>query len=133
MPAGRISDAIFSNPDLLPTISTLAGYETPTDRIIDGVDQSELLLGKSETGATEEFYYFSQDELHGLRKGKWKLLLPNRKKFYGYVDDRGTGAVELYDLDSDIGETRNLAGQHSKVVERMLAHAKAFEWPAGWR
>ena len=47
------------------------------------------MLGKSEKGAAEEFYYFCQNELHGVRRGNWKLLLPNRKKFYGYVDDKG--------------------------------------------
>ena len=63
MPAGRVSDAIFSTLDFLPTFATLAGYEAPTDRIIDGVDQTDLLLGKSESGAREDFYYFCQNEL----------------------------------------------------------------------
>ena len=129
VPAGRVSDAIFSTLDFMPTFATLAGYEVPTDRIIDGVDQTELLLGRSERGARDDFYYFCQNELHGVRQGKWKLLLPNRKTFYGYVDDKGSGEMELYDLDADVGETRNVAGQHPEVVEQMVQHAQAFQWP----
>ncbi len=129
VPAGRVSDAIFSTLDFMPTFATLAGYEVPTDRIIDGTDQTELLLGESELGARDDFYYFCQNELHGVRRGKWKLLLPDRKKFYGYVDDRGSGGIELYDLNSDPGETKNLAKQRPEIARQMVKHAKAFQWP----
>ena len=129
VPKGRVSGAIFSTVDFMPTFATLVGYKIPTDRIIDGVDQTELLLGKSETGARDDFYYFCRNELHGVRKGKWKLILPNRKTFYGYVDDKGSKAIELYDLNSDIGETKNSAEDHPKIVEQMLKHARAFRWP----
>ncbi|HUV67940.1 MAG TPA: sulfatase [Sedimentisphaerales bacterium] len=126
---GHISDAIFSTLDFLPTFATLTGYETPTDRIIDGVDQTDLLLGKSEKGAREDFYYFCRNEMHGVRKGKWKLILPNRKEFYGYVKDRGSKGIELYDLDSDVGEKRNLTQEYPEIVQQMLARAQAFRWP----
>ena len=129
VPAGRVSDAIFSTLDFMPTFATLAGYAAPTDRIIDGTDQSELLLGKSETGARDEFFYFCQSELHGVRRGKWKLLLPDLQKFYGYVDDKGSGESELYDLNADRGETKNLAEQHPEIVAEMVALAKAFPLP----
>ncbi|MHC4402598.1 MAG: sulfatase family protein, partial [Planctomycetota bacterium] len=122
VPAGRVSDAVFSTLDFMPTFATLAGYEVPADRIIDGADQTELLLGKSELGAREDFYYFCQNELHGVRRGKWKLLLPDRKKFYGYVDDKGSGEIELYDLDSDKGETKNLAKQQPEIARQMVEH-----------
>lgn len=49
VPAGRVSDALFATIDLLPTFGYLAGFEVPQDRIIDGVNQADLLLGKSET------------------------------------------------------------------------------------
>ncbi len=126
---GRISNAIFSTLDFLPTFATLTGYEMPTDRIIDGVDQTELLLGKSEKGTRNDFYYFCRNELQGVRKGKWKLILPHLKEFYGYVKDRGSKGIELYDLESDVGEKRNLAQQYPEIVRQMLAHAQAFRWP----
>lgn len=129
VPAGRVSSAIFSTLDFMPTFATLAGFEPPADRIIDGVDQTNLLLGKTEQGARDNFYYFTRNEMHGVRQGKWKLLLAGRKDFYGYVKDRGSQDVELYNLESDIGEKKNLASEHPEVVEEMLALAKAFRWP----
>jgi len=129
VPAARVSDAIFSTVDFMPTFAALAGYEVPKDRIIDGVDQTALLLGKSEKGARDHLYYLCRNELHGVRKGKWKLLVANRKNYYGYVKDRGSSETELYNLESDIGEKRNLAGQHPEIVSEMLELIKAFQWP----
>ena len=51
VPAGRVSDAIFATIDFLPTFATLAGFKVPDDRRIDGIDQTDLLLGKRETGS----------------------------------------------------------------------------------
>lgn len=115
VPAGRMSNALFASLDFLPTFAKLVGAEPPSDRIIDGFDQSELLLGRSERGARDHFHYFSQNELHAVRLGKWKLVLPDRKVFYEYVKDRGSNKIELYDLASDIGETRNLARENPMI------------------
>lgn len=122
--AGRTSHAIFSSIDLMPTFATMAGFELPDDRIIDGVDQTELLLGTNRDGNRDHLHYFSNDYLHGVRQGKWKLLLPDRKDYRGYVKDVGTDGIELYDLVSDIGETSNLAEENPEIVARLqsLAH-----------
>ena len=130
VPAGRVSDAIFSTVDFMPTIANLAGYKVPKDRIIDGFDQTALLFGDSVKGDRDHFYYFCRNTLHGVRKGRWKLLLANRKNYYNYVKDTGSNEMELYDLKSDIGEKRNLARQHPEVVEELLNLVRAFQWPA---
>lgn len=129
VPAGRVSDAIFASLDFLPTLGALAGCRPSADRIIDGVDQSELLAGKSDLGARNVYHYFCQNELQAVRKGPWKLHLPNHRVFYGYVDDRGSGELELYNLKSDIGESKNLAKEHPEVVEDLLRLSRSFEWP----
>jgi arylsulfatase A-like enzyme len=129
VPAGRDSDAIFASIDFLPTFGALAGYQAPTDRIIDGVDQSALLLGKSDRGARNEYHYFCQNELQAVRKGRWKLHLPNHKVYYGYVKDRGSGQTELYDLASDIGETQNLAKERPDIAADLLKLSQSFVWP----
>lgn len=129
VPAGRVNDAIFSTLDFLPTFGNLARYPTPTDRIIDGVDQTDLLLGTSETGARDQYLYFCQNEMHAVRKGPWKLILPDRKKFYGYVKDKGSSQLELYNLRSDISERKNLASEKPEIVEDLLKSSKAFQWP----
>jgi arylsulfatase A-like enzyme len=129
IPAGRTSDALFASIDFLPTFAKLTGFAVPRDRIIDGVDQTALLLGQSDGGAREHFHYFSQNELHAVREGSWKLILPNRKVFYPYVKDRGTEGAELYQLDRDIGEMKNVADANPDVVKRLTALAQNFEWP----
>ncbi|MHC4520729.1 MAG: sulfatase-like hydrolase/transferase, partial [Planctomycetota bacterium] len=130
VPAARVSNAIFSTVDFMPTLAELAGCEVPKDRIIDGVDQTALLLGTSEAGARDHIYYFCQNEMHGVRKGKWKLLLPNRRRYYNYVKDTGSSEMELYNLESDLGEKHNLAGQHPEIVSEMLELVRDFRWPA---
>jgi len=129
VPADRTSDAIFATIDFLPTFSELAGCKIPGNRIIDGVDQTDLLVGKSKLGNRDDYFYFCKGELHAVRKGKWKVILPGRKKFYGYVKDKGTQQAELYDLEADIAEAKDLAKTHPKVIEDLLGHARSLRLP----
>jgi len=111
VPVGRENDAIFATIDFMPTFANLCGFEVPEDRRIDGMDQTDLLLGKRETG--REHFYFNRA---GVRKGKWKYLKPDAH-FHGYaVDDSRKKVDELYDLEADLGERTNLADQHPKIV-----------------
>jgi arylsulfatase A-like enzyme len=107
---------------------SLAGAKLPKDRDIDGKNQSSLLLGKSDKGARDEFYYFSMGALHGVRSGKWKMLRKTRLYPRSYVQDKGPGEVELFDLEADIGETKNLASEHPGIVKELRAKMKAA-WP----
>ena len=117
VPAGRVSDAIFSTLDFMPTFAKLAGFKVPADRVIDGVDQTDLLLGKSEKGNRETFVFRN----NGIRKGKWKYLKA-KHNVYGYARDTTRKEVEeLYDLEADLGETENLAAQHPKIVAELKA------------
>ena len=129
VPADATSDAIFATIDFLPTFAALTGFEVPADRLIDGVNQTELLLGKSKRGARNDYAYFCQGELHGVRRGQWKLFKANRKKFYGYVDDKGSADIELYNLNRDIGEKSNIAADHADVVKELLEVVEAFPMP----
>ena len=129
VPAGRTSDSIFATIDFLPTLASLTRFEVPSDRLIDGVDQTELLLGESDEGARDNYVYFSKGELHGVRQGRWKLLKADRKQHYGYVDDKGSGEIELYDLKDDLGESTNQADSHPEIVQRLLDFANEFPLP----
>jgi len=129
VPAKRTSDAIFSTIDFLPTFARLANVEIPGDRIIDGVDQTDLLHGKSDAGARNDFFYFCKNELHAVRQDNYKLVLPNRKQFYGYVKDKGSQEFELYDLSADIGERNNLQSSQTEIVEALKKHAASFVMP----
>jgi len=127
VPAGRVCDSIFASIDFLPTFANLAGCKEkiPTDRTLDGVDQTDLLLGKSK-GNRDHYYYFRAQELQCVRQGNWKLRLPNLKSFHGYVKDRGSQEIELYDLNSDLGEKNNVAAANPKIVAKLKQLAEDF-------
>ena len=122
VPAGRVSDAIFATIDFMPTFANLCGFKVPDDRRLDGIDQTDLLLGKRETGR-KHFYYRDA----GVRQGKWKYLKPNAF-FHGYAreDDRKK-VDELYDLEADLSETKNLAGNYPEKIEELKALMKKIE------
>ena len=115
--AGKTSDALFATVDFMPTFASLAGFEVPNDRKIDGVDQTSLLLGTNKQGNRTNYYY----QGNGVRQGKWKYLVANQK-VYGYARDMDRPLVEeLYNLDRDIGETNNLASRYPEKVEMLKA------------
>lgn len=122
VPAGRVSDAIFATVDFMPTFAALSDFQLPKDRRIDGVDQTELLFGKSKSGR-ENFYFHDA----GIRQGKWKYLKANAH-FYGFaVEDDRKKTEELYDLETDIGERVNLAAKYPEKVSELNALMRSVE------
>ena len=122
VPAGQESAAIFASVDFMPTFAKLCGFEIPNDRRIDGIDQTDLLLGKRKTG--RDYFYFDNA---GVRRGKWKYLKANAH-FYGYAleDDRAK-VEELYDLEADLGEQNNLAEKFPAKVSELKMLMKLIE------
>ncbi len=135
--AGRVSDEIVASIDLYPTFAALAGAELPKDRAIDGIDQSAFLLGTSEASARDHFFYYAGTHLHAVRSGKWKLVRqrqarPGHLGWWARMIDR-VPETALYDLDTDIGETTNVAAEHAEVVARLEsligeARAELGDW-----
>ncbi|KAG5262601.1 hypothetical protein AALO_G00276830 [Alosa alosa] len=50
IPANTTSGALLSGLDIFPTLLSLAGVDPPKDRKIDGIDMTDILLGKTDTG-----------------------------------------------------------------------------------
>lgn len=122
VPAGRVSDGVFATIDFLPTFASLCGFKVPDDRRIDGIDQTKLLLGETETGR-KHFYFHDA----GVRMGKWKYLKP-KAFFHGYAREDGRKQeAELYDLSADLGEQTNLASQHPDKVAELHALMESIE------
>jgi arylsulfatase A-like enzyme len=70
IPSGSVSSEIIATIDILPTVTKLAGQQVPQDRIIDGYNISNILLGKAKAKSPHETLYYEKD---GVRQGKWKL------------------------------------------------------------
>ena len=134
IPAGIVCDEIASTMDMLPTLAKLAGGKTPTDRVIDGHDISALMHGeRGAASPAEAFFYYQHTHLQAVRSGKWKLHLPRpanppwTPNWARHIDAEDVFDIEepmLFDLDSDIGESHDVAVEHQEVVGRLLEFAE---------
>jgi len=70
---GSTSYAMFSIMDFLPTFTRILGGKIPTDRPIDGVDQTDVLLGKSQLGHRKSLLTFIGPELVAARWKQWRF------------------------------------------------------------
>ena len=104
--------------DFLPTILELAGVKQPRNLILDGVSITSLLDGGSELSREAIYWhlpvYFESWGYPDARDPHWRLTPSGaiRSGRWKLIENFEDWSVELYDLESDIGETRNLAGSH---------------------
>lgn len=75
IPAKQVSNEIVHQIDLFPTLAKIVGADIKKDRIMDGVDQTDFLMGKSEKSARESVIIYIGNELFGVKWRNWKLLL----------------------------------------------------------
>ena len=75
VPAGRISNEIVHIVDIFPTLARAADAAVPTDRPMDGVDQTEFFLGKQEHSNREGFVAYVFDRVHAVKWRNWKMHL----------------------------------------------------------
>lgn len=131
IPEGSESSEIVSTLDLLPTFAKLAGVPLP-EKTIDGHDASNILLGEKKAKSKHEaFYYYQMDQLQCVRSGKWKLHLALDAKKRNWGKPEGKTPQQLYDLDADVGETKNVSADHPDVVKRLLALAEKARMELG--
>jgi arylsulfatase A-like enzyme len=124
--AGSVSEHISAFWDFLPTACDIAGISSDVET--DGISYLPELLGKSQP--EHEYLYWEFQELgkkQAARKGKWKAV---RLDVYENPD----ASLELYNLETDIGEQANLAEEFPEVVKEMEgiikeAHVSDPNWP----
>lgn len=133
IPAGSTAHRPAMTIDLLPTIAALAETSLPKDRMIDGRNIWPLLSGtKVAADPHDALYFYWGAELHAVRSGRWKLHLPHP---YRDVPEQGSGGLPgktqqgriglaLYDLDKDISESTDVAGEHPDVVQKLMTFAE---------
>jgi arylsulfatase A-like enzyme len=111
---GRVDDFVWANWDVLPTLADLAGVKPPDG--IDGRSMLERVLGTG-PGKPHEFLYWEHPAggrlLQGVRTGNWKGVKLGKD-----------APLELYDLESDVSETKNVAVAYPDVVAKIEAYLK---------
>ena len=75
IPAGSISNEIVHEMDLYTTFAGIAGGEVPADRVIDGVDQTDFLLGQTDKSNREAVVVYVGTELYGVKWRDWKMMV----------------------------------------------------------
>jgi len=123
VPANQTSDAVWSFTDFLPTVADLANIEQP--EMLDGISVLPTLFGKPQVTKNRFLYweFFEGGFQQAARWENWKVI--RRKK---------GGALELYNLDKDIGEKRDVSSQEPNVVAEFEAYLKnarteSEDWP----
>ena len=124
VPAGKVSEAVWYFPDVLPTLAELAGGQVPDG--LDGVSVAATLRGGVDERRQRWLYweFFERGFQQAARWGDWKVI---RRK--------PGAALQLYDLSKDPGEKSDVAAGNPEVVrllEQKLAEARtnSRSWPS---
>lgn len=134
IPAGSVCKELAGTIDVLPTFAKLAGAEPPKDRLIDGRDIWPLLSGQLGAKSPHEaYYYYWNLGLEAVRSGEWKLHLPHEyRTLAGEPGKDGkpgpyktaTTGQALYNVVTDVGESKDVSADHPEIVQRLLKIAE---------
>ena len=110
--AGRVTDVASVTSDYLPTIFDAVGIEQNTERALDGVSLMPLIEGKKLT----------RPGPIGFAYRDWRAFTDAQYKIHAQGD-----VVELYDLDADAGESRDISADAPEILERLVGEMRAWE------
>ncbi len=109
---GKVCDQVLTSLDILPTALAAAG--APAAQGKDGLNVLSTLEDLSQP-LPERTLYWRQGHRAALRRGDWKVVSPRREQ-----NRKGPRVWELYNVASDIAETRNLAAQEPDRLEALV-------------
>ena len=126
VPAGKTdSTSVLTAVDLLPTFLEIAGVALPDGYHPDGETALSAFTGERFTRTKPIFWEWrggdNQDYTWpsaGIRLGRWKLLENIERQ-----------KSELYDMQNDWAETKDVSADHPEIVEQLSQ--KLAEWKKG--
>jgi arylsulfatase len=127
---GTTSYAMFSIMDWFPTFANIIGASMPTDRPIDGVDQTDVLLGKSEMGNRESLLSFIGDQIVAVRWKQWRGYFTDvyptgtgMQRQAGMLSGNApiVGYPKVYNIEMDPHEDYDIGIIYDWVWEPLLA------------
>jgi arylsulfatase A len=119
---GTTSDHIGANWDMWATFAELAGAAAPAN---DGISIVPTLLGRDGQRSHDALYweFHARGASQAVRMGRWKAVRNE-------VASRPDAPIELYDLEADVSETRDVAAANRDVVARLAALMRTSRTPA---
>ena len=118
---GTTSNLISAHYDAMATICDITGIKPPKDT--DGISYLPTLLGENDRQKKHEYLFW---DFHGyggqlaVRMGRWKGVKRNLIR-------NPDAPLELYDLQTDIGEKHNVAKEHPEIaakIEKIMVSAR---------
>ena len=77
--AGVKSNEIMHVTDWFTTLLALVGLDAPTDRVIDGKDQTAFLSGEQQASNRDGFIYWNGEQIYGVKWRNFKLVMVEQK------------------------------------------------------
>jgi arylsulfatase len=118
------SNGMVSIHDLFPTLATIIGAEIPTDRAIDGIDQTDFFVGNQENSNRETLITFLGDEIVAVRWKHFRIYpkqfvstsgIPPMTGIFGARTETN-GFPIIINLYNDPQELHNIAADHAFVI-----------------
>ena len=136
--AGSFAEDMIHVSDLYTTIARLGGAKDniPTDRIIDGIDQTALLLNGETHGRRDYVFIYAINKLEAVVKEQYKLAIPGGKldnailaDFYDLFRD----PQERYPVSTEVGAWGG--AKFVRMIQRHMARKQKYpdEGPARGR
>src|SRR5262249_25932230 len=133
---GTTSYAMFSIMDFLPTLASICGGKLPTDRAIDGVDQTDVLLGRSAEGQRKSLISFVGPEMVAVRWKQWRAYFTDMRPTGTGTQVVGAtatsnaamlGYFKAFDVESDPREELNVSGLNGWIGDPVLETVIEYE------
>lgn len=116
---GQVSDLLFNQVDVMPTLAELTGTRAPRDA--DGLSILPTLLGEEALGHQQqqhEFLYWEYGSQTAVRMKNWKA-----------IQTKSNTPWQLYDLSKDVSEANDVADQNADLLVSMQEFAKQSHTP----
>ncbi|MEI7851062.1 MAG: arylsulfatase [Kiritimatiellales bacterium] len=122
---GSVSEHISAFQDLMPTVADLAGVKVTAE--CDGISFLPTLLGNNDQQKQHPYlcWYFSeQGGKNSVLKWPWKLIHRNTANAKKKSAEAKPLIVELFNMNSDPTESKNVAAENPEIVKELEAIMK---------